>query len=104
MAKAKIGERVGAILSANDDVVKLLGFGVYAGDFKPDVPCLGFSPEELPDGFVNPKIQLDDGRVVWGCQCWWGTEDSVCGMIDGRKVITVGIDGVEVRPNSNQPS
>lgn len=91
-----IGERVGAILSANDECVKLLGFGVYVGDFKPDVPCLGIPADELPDGFVNPKIELDDGRVVWGCQCWWGDEDKVCGMIDGRRVVVVDTNGNEV--------
>lgn len=29
------GQRVGAILSANNGVVKLLGFGVYVGDEVP---------------------------------------------------------------------
>lgn len=19
----------------------------------------------------NPKITLDDGKVIWGCECWW---------------------------------
>jgi hypothetical protein len=20
----------------------------------------------------NPRIRLNDGSVIWGCQCWWG--------------------------------
>lgn len=20
----------------------------------------------------NPRIRLDDGSIIWGCQCWWG--------------------------------
>jgi len=23
----------------------------------------------------NPRIRLDDGSVIWGCQCWWGEAD-----------------------------
>lgn len=22
-------------------------------------------------GKPNPKIILDDGLVIWGCECWW---------------------------------
>ena len=100
-----VGDRVGAVLSADSGVVKLLGFGVYSGHFKPDVQCLGFDPEDLPDGFVNPKIQLDDGRVVWGCQCWWGPEEWVRNrMIGDRKVVTVGLDGEELTVSQYQPA
>ncbi len=21
---------------------------------------------------TNPRIKLDDGSTIWGCQCWWG--------------------------------
>jgi hypothetical protein len=24
---------------------------------------------------LNPKIVLDDGGVVWGCECWWNEAD-----------------------------
>ena len=50
------------------------GEGTYLGD---EVP-----PEDSPEGstremlrslgMANPKIQLDNGKVVWGCECWWG--------------------------------
>ncbi len=26
---------------------------------------------------MNPKILLDSGDVVWGCECWWGPEAEV---------------------------
>lgn len=29
---------------------------------------------QLPFG-KNPKIRLDDGREVWGCECWWGSAE-----------------------------
>lgn len=99
-----VGDRVGAVLSAGAGAVKLLGYGVYAGHFKPDVRVLGFDPEELPDGFTNPKIQLDDGRVVWGCQCWWGPEDKVRQMIGDRNVVVVDLDGDEVVSSQYPPA
>ena len=29
---------------------------------------------EYPYAFPheNPRIRLDDGSMIWGCQCWWG--------------------------------
>lgn len=25
----------------------------------------------------NPRIDLDNGKTVWGMECWWGPEDAV---------------------------
>ena len=25
----------------------------------------------------NPKLVLDNGDIVWGCECWWGSEKAV---------------------------
>jgi hypothetical protein len=33
--------------------------GVYEGDFL------------YEDSFENPRIRLDDGTCIWGCECWW---------------------------------
>lgn len=82
-----IGFRVGAILEADENTVKLLGYGVYAGE---EIP-----PDEfLHDlGIKNPKIVLDSGGVVWGYQCWWGDEDTVKKQLGDRQVIIVDLDG-----------
>lgn len=24
---------------------------------------------------LNPKIRLDDGRELWGLECWWGSAE-----------------------------
>lgn len=37
-------------------------------------------PEGIPDELIekidsNPKIVLDDGRIVYGCQTWWSPID-----------------------------
>lgn len=94
---ANIGERVGAILSADSTTVKLLGFGVYDGDFEPPDPPFGLSREawdelsmevsgELVPPPKNPRITLDSGRIVWGQQCWWGPEEEVRAAFGGRRV------------------
>jgi len=71
-----IGDRVGAILSADKETVHLLGYGVYEGKhLPPDFPI------------ENPKILLDDGSVVWGYQCWWAAEDKTREMIGNRTVV-----------------
>jgi len=84
------GIRVGAILSADAESVRLLGYGTYLGDFVPeddDVGIFGVSFKEL--GRKNPRILLDSGDVVWGCECWWGPEEKVLKMIGTRRVESV---------------
>ena len=66
----QVGARVGAMLGARDKTVRFLGYGVYQGDEVPPENIGGFNM-----GFPNPKIVLDNGKVVWGCECWWGAED-----------------------------
>lgn len=82
MAKpVQVGDRVGAILKADKEQVWLLGYGVYQGH------------QLLPEGLSlytehkNPKILLENGQVVWGLQCWWGSEESIKKSIGARKVI-----------------
>ena len=75
---AAIGQRVGAILSADKNVVYLLGYGVYDGDMR--------HPEL---GFPNPRITLDGGGHVWGCECWWGPEAMIKEKIGDREVVHV---------------
>ncbi|MFA7637420.1 MAG: hypothetical protein WCX81_06625 [Monoglobales bacterium] len=79
------GDRVGAILSADKDEVRLLGYGTYLGD---EVPPDGFMHEI---GHQNPKIQLDNGDIVWGYQCWWGDEEQVKKKIGDRRVVIVSV-------------
>lgn len=93
--KSKVGDRVGAILSANKDEVKFLGYGVYVGNEIPSENCVGFLSKSLiNNGIANPKILLDSGKYVFGCECWWGSEDKVRDAIDGRKIVDVDIDEI----------
>lgn len=101
MSKVQIGERVGAILSSNNYEVELLGFGVYEGNFPPPQGPGGSTQEEytkiiqelkneglmpLDYEFTNPRILLDDGRTVWGYQCWWASEDQIRQQLVGKVV------------------
>ena len=108
------GERVGAVLSMNAAEIRFLGFGVYDGDHEPPFGPLGRSRAELDDTiakktaegklpadyrFTNPRITLDSGAVVWGCQCWWGSEALVKKRLeDGRRVVVVDANNVELKP------
>ena len=111
MARTKVGERVGAILSADQDEVRLLGYGVYDGEHEPPFGPMGMTKEEydevlaemkadgsLPHGstvWTNPRITLDDGRIVWGAECHWASEREVIARIAGRRVVLVNLDGSE---------
>ena len=97
MSRREKGTRVGAILSATDEVVRLLGYGTYEGD---EVPkgAGGFMGEAMAEaGLTNPKIVLDNGDVVWGCECYWGGEEAVQKEIAGRKIEEVRIADVRAR-------
>lgn len=88
----KVGDRVGAISHADKETVYLFGYGTYEGNHVPPqgVQFLGVDLASL--GHTNPKITLDSGKVVWGCECWWGPEARVKAEIGGRKVVMVDID------------
>lgn len=83
----KIGERVGAIMKADNERVWLFGYGIYDGDEVPP-PGVGFMGLDLNElQYKNPKITLDNKEVVWGCECWWGSEEKIKSAIGGRMVI-----------------
>ena len=92
MMTREVGARIGAILGSDDKTVKLLGYGVYEGDFVPPETTGGFNT-----GRPNPRLKLDSGKVVWGCECWWGSEAKMKSEIEkwtaaGYVIIAVDID------------
>ncbi len=76
-----VGTRVGAWLKADHATVHLLGYGVYDGTF-----------ETIVTMEPNPRITLDNGKIVWGYECWWGPEERMKKSISNRTVINVDID------------
>ena len=65
----EIGQRVIAFRDATEGIVSSYGEGEYLGD---KIPSEGM----LADLEIkNPCIKLDNGKYVWGFQCWWGSLD-----------------------------
>lgn len=91
----QIGTRVGAILSGKNGVVEFLGYGTYVGDQVPE-EAVGPMAEVMREvGGTNPKIELDSGKVVYGCECWWGGEEAVKKQLtEFNEVIEVDIDEI----------
>jgi hypothetical protein len=88
--QVKIGGRVGAWLSLLPDEGRglFLGFGTYVGDeVPPNEGQTSLTAFLSGQRRTNPKILLDSGEVVWGCECWWGPEDEA--KAEKAKLITV---------------
>ena len=102
MSSIAIGSRVGAIQSTKDGVVRFYGYGTYDGEYEPPPDVMGMTQDEYdefladlkedgiaPQAYVltSPRITLDDGRTVWGSQCWWMEEDAVRRLLDVSETI-----------------
>jgi hypothetical protein len=77
------GDRVGAILYQVGEVVHFLGYGVLEGIFKPPYGPL--------KGMPNPRIKLDNGKIVWGYQCWFGPEEMIKKQLKDLLVLEVSV-------------
>ena len=91
----KVGGRVGAILGSNEDgSIGFFGYGVYEGDFIPTEAAglLATIAREL--GHKNPRLKMDDGSIVYGCECWWGPEDRVRMLLENKIVNSVSINDI----------
>jgi hypothetical protein len=86
------GTRVGAILKSDQQTVHLLGYGTYDGDEIPGPEAQGFGKAIREAQQTNPKITLDNGKTVWGCECWWGPEEKIKNSIGTRQIIETDID------------
>ena len=95
-------ERVGAVLGSENGVVRFFGFGVLEGDKLPGadaapLPCGPIGEILISMEKKNPRILLDSGQYVWGCECWWGSEEKVKEMLAAAtEVVDVDIDELRV--------
>jgi hypothetical protein len=92
--KVKVGDRVGCFLSVVRPKALLLGYGTYVGEEVPPNEGLGSLTGYLSgQRLANPKIVLDSGDVVWGCECWWGPEEEImaeCATLD--QVVEISVE------------
>jgi len=66
------GDRVVAIKSVSDKHAFIYGLGTYEGDFPVADEVTGcFAKITREAGLTNPRIKLDSGKTIWGCECWW---------------------------------
>jgi hypothetical protein len=82
-----VGERVGAIAGATEKRVDSFGHGTFQGVEVPpqDLRYQNSTIGEIAPGQANPKIELDNGDVVWGCECWWVSAVEFDEMLEGMK-------------------
>lgn len=97
----KPGARVFAMESANDTEVRSFGCGVYEGDFVPTEAAGFFADCAKELGHTNPRIRLDSGKIVYGCECWWGLESVMEKTVAGRTIVQVDIDEVRAKAREN---
>ena len=89
--------RIIAVHRIDEHAITIFGHGVYDGDFLVSPDASGPFAEALRElGRTNPRLTMDSGQVVWGCECWWGAEALLLASFArrGLPVITVSIDAV----------
>lgn len=98
--RRKVGERVGAILGRDETELQFIGFGTYQGEKplppKPDGPVGTIAEAVRAVGMPNPCIALDGGGVVWGCECWWGSEHKVRRQLNAAAQLGIRITKINM--------
>lgn len=93
MPSVKVGDRVGAICSGKGDTIKIYGFGTFEGNHIPEEAVGPFAEAMRELKVENPRIRLDSGEVVYGCECWWGPENAIREKLEAYKtILEVSID------------
>lgn len=87
--------RVFAVRSVDQkkNTVYLFGFGKYVGDEVPDQEAGGLAGPIRHRQAANPKIVLDNGIVVWGCECWWGPEERFAKDYGKFAIVQASLEG-----------
>lgn len=93
--------RVGAISCVKESTktIEFFGYGECVGKEVPETAegmlSIALKMLKIP----NPKIVLDNGDIVWGCECWWNEEEKTKKFIEealqkGFKLITVNVNDI----------
>lgn len=93
----KIGTRLGAIQGWDYKKVSVYGFGIYKGETTPCKNAIGYGKYIISSGITCPEIYLDDGKTIWGCECWVFDEKDVKKMIEEYDdVVYINIENMRV--------
>ena len=91
------GTRIGAFYALGRTRAILFGYGAYEGDFAPPEDILGTMGPVGRLGVMVPRLKLDDGTILWGCECWWATEEEVRSLMAGVRLSIVRIETLRNR-------
>ena len=92
MARIPVGSRVCAIQDGAGTQLNIFGYGEYIGDDVPGEEAAGFLADALRElGRTNPMIRLDNGDTVYGCECWWVTEETMREQYKDFTIVEVDI-------------
>ena len=86
------GTRIGAFYTLTKTRAVMFGYGIFESDEIPPENILGPMGPAYLLGMPVPKLRLDDGTTVWGCECWWGPEDEVKETFAGLIVQGINIE------------
>ena len=86
---AGVGSRIFAISYADAVEVRLYGFGIRLPDALP-LDAVGELAEYSRDR-LNSCLQLDNGDILYGCECHWQLESWWEQFLMGRKVVDANI-------------
>ena len=76
MSQCTIGERVLIVKDCRSGGIATGQTGIYEGRHP--------RPES---GWENPRIRLQDGSVIWGCECWWTSVRSAGPLDQEQKLL-----------------
>jgi hypothetical protein len=95
----RAGSSVIAFLAIDSDlkIIHYLGEGVYVGNaYAKDVENEQVRKIMKEQHITkNPLILLDNGDIVYGCECWWVTKDK--GLHEMRRLSSLGYEIYELR-------
>jgi hypothetical protein len=91
------GDRVGVYHYNAQGAPYLMGYGRYDGRRMPDITDDAPGDNGWTDLFDamggNPHLTLDDGRELWGFECFWGPAERVAVLFpDAPKDVPHGDD------------
>jgi hypothetical protein len=74
--------------------VEFFGYGTFLGEEvpPPGIMFLGRDISQYEEEY--PKLQLDNGDIIWGFECVFATEEQMKRDISGLELINVSIHDV----------
>ena len=96
--KPKPPFRVGCVADVDGRKVRFFGYGLYVGD---EVPPPGLLAPLNVIGIPSPKIILDNGKTIYGCECWWAPEAQIANRLASDCEVTI-VDVDDMRREFNE--